>query len=52
MSRQGRPDRLEAEVLSQRERRADKSYLDGYLPGSPECWDAAHFSAVQPAASG
>ena len=47
MWRQYRADRLEAEVLAQREQRHDPSYVSGYVPGSPLVWDAARFSAVQ-----
>jgi hypothetical protein len=47
MWRQYRADRLEAEVLAQREQRHDPSYVAGYVPGSPLVWDAARFNAVQ-----
>jgi hypothetical protein len=47
MWRQYRADRLEAEVLSQREPRPSATHVSGYRPGSPLSWDAARFSAVQ-----
>ena len=47
MWRQARADRLEAEVLTQLERRPSDAYLGGYVPSSPPVWDAARFSAVQ-----
>ncbi|MEK0081807.1 hypothetical protein [Benzoatithermus flavus] len=47
MWRQYRGDRIEAEVLAQRERRPDSSYIGGYVPGSPLVWDAGRFNAVQ-----
>ena len=47
MWRQYRGDRIEAEVLAQRERRHDSAFADGYVPRSPLAWDAARFNAVQ-----
>jgi hypothetical protein len=47
MWRQYRGDRIEAEVLAQRERRHDPNYIDGYVPSSPMVWDAGRFNAVQ-----
>jgi hypothetical protein len=47
MWRQYRGDRIEAEVLAQRERRHDSAFIDGYVPRSPLAWDAGRFNAVQ-----
>ncbi len=47
MWRQYRGDRIEAEVLAQRERRHDLAFSDGYVPRSPLAWDAGRFNAVQ-----
>ena len=47
MWRQYRGDRVEAEVLAQRERQHDSAYVDGYVPRSPMAWDAGRFNAVQ-----
>ena len=47
MWRPYRGDRIEAEVLAQRERRHDSAFSDGYVPRSPLAWDAGRFNAVQ-----